>query len=91
MRYLTMFLKSKLCTMFKNLYEPCNATATTARRSFDVAGKKKRSCCNVMVSDVMGQCQQWDLHCSVYFYKRAHEYPVLDRRPGSNDLELDFR
>ena len=21
----------------------------------------------------------------------AHEYPVLDRRPGSNDLELDFR
>ena len=39
MRYLTMFLKSKLCTMFKNLYEPCNATATTARRSFDVAGK----------------------------------------------------
>ena len=44
-----------------------------------------------MVSDVMGHCQQWDLHCSVYFYKRAHEYPVLDRRPGSNDLELDFR
>ena len=39
----------------------------------------------------MGQCQQWDLHCSVYFYKGAHEYPVLDRRPGSNDLELDFR
>ena len=44
-----------------------------------------------MVSDVMGQCQHWDLHCSVYFYKRAHEYPVLDHRPGSNDLELDFR
>ena len=21
----------------------------------------------------------------------AREYPVLDRRPGSNDLELDFR
>ena len=39
----------------------------------------------------MGQCQQWDLHCSVFFYKRAHEYPVRDRRPGSNDLELDFR
>ena len=44
-----------------------------------------------MVSDVMGQCQQLDLQCSVYFYKRAHEFPVLDRRPGSNDLELDFR
>ena len=44
-----------------------------------------------MVSDVMGQCQQWELQCSVYFYKGAHEYPVLDRRPGSNDLELDFR
>ena len=39
----------------------------------------------------MGQYQQWDLRCSVYFYKRAHEYPVLDRHPGSNDLELDFR
>ena len=23
--------------------------------------------------------------------QEAHEYPVLDRRPGSNDLELDFR
>ena len=53
--------------------------------------EKKRSCCDVMVSKVMGQCQQWDLHCSVYFYKRAHEYPVLDRSPGSNDLELDLR
>ena len=44
-----------------------------------------------MVSDVIGQCQKWELHCPVYFYKGAHEYPVLDRRPGSNDLELDFR
>ena len=44
-----------------------------------------------MVSDVMGQCKQWDLHCSVFFYKGAHEYPVLDRHPGSNDLELHFR
>ena len=32
----------------------------------------------------MGQCQQWELHCSVYFDKGAHEYPVLDRCPGSN-------
>ena len=32
-----------------------------------------------------------ELECSVYFYKGAHEYPVLDRRPGSNDLQLDFR
>ena len=39
----------------------------------------------------MGQCQRWELHCSVYYSKGAHEYPVLDRRPGSNDLELDFR
>ena len=44
-----------------------------------------------MVRDVTGQRQQWELHCSVYFYKGAQEYPVLDRRPGSNDLELDFR
>ena len=39
MRYLTMFLISKLCSMFKTLYDQCNATATTERRSFDVAGK----------------------------------------------------
>ena len=26
-----------------------------------------------------------------YIYKVAHEYPVLDRCSGSNDLELDFR
>ena len=44
-----------------------------------------------MITDVMGQCQQWKLHLSVYFHIGAHEYPVLDRRPGSNDLELDFR
>ena len=39
MRYLTVFLISKLCSVFKNLYELCNATATTARRSFDISGK----------------------------------------------------
>ena len=39
----------------------------------------------------MGQYQQWKLGCSVYFYKGAHEHSMLDPRPGSNNLELDFR
>ena len=62
----------------------------TARRSFDVAGK---------VAFVLwrhGQernrtmpTMRAALLCLLL--QGAHEYPVLDRRPGSNDLELDFR
>ena len=39
MLYLTMFLISKLCFIFKRTRSTFNATAMTARRSFDVAGK----------------------------------------------------
>ena len=39
----------------------------------------------------MGQCQQRGLHRSVYLHQGAHEYSLLDRRPGSNNLEQDFR
>ena len=71
---------------FKNLYELCNATATTARRSFDVTGK---------IAFMLwrhGHRRNGTMPTmGLALYKRAHEYPVLDRRPGSNDLELDFR
>ena len=73
-----MFLISKLCSMFKKN----SMKYTTARHSFGVAGK----IAFVLWSHGQRRCQQWDLHWSVYFYKRAHEYPVLDRRPGSNVL-----
>ena len=77
-----------VCT--KNLYELCNATATTTRRSLDVAGK---------IAFVLWRHGQrlnetmptMGLALLCFLCKRAHEYPVLDRRPGSNDLELNFR
>ena len=34
-----MFLVPKLCSILLELVQLCNATAMTARRSFDVAGK----------------------------------------------------
>ena len=62
----------------------------TARRSLDVAGK---------IAFVLWRHGQRHngtmptmravLLCLLLL--GAHEYPVLDRRPGSNDLELDLR
>ena len=62
----------------------------TARHSFDVAGK--------IAFMLWRHCQRRNgtmptmraaLLCLLLL--GAHEYPVLDRRPRSNDLELDFR
>ena len=94
MRYLTMFLISKLCIFcvicFSELFQLCNAKAMTARHSFDVArkiafmlwrhGKRRNGTMPTMRAALL---------CLLLL--GAHEYPVLDRRPVSNDLELDFR
>ena len=72
------------------LVQLCNALAMTARSSFYIAGK---------IAFVLwrhGQRRNGTmptmraaLLCLLLL--GVHEYPVLDRRPGSNDLELDFR
>ena len=41
----------------KDLVQLYNSTAMTARCGVNVTGKK-RSCCDVIASNVMGQCQQ---------------------------------
>ena len=43
-----------------------------------------------LAEDWMSKYVTRELHCSVYFYMGAHDYPMLDPSPRSNYLEQNF-